>query len=81
MIVVPILFNTESKLKMSSKLQQILDDSGGLIAIPQKFDKLITSLKSAVFDDRGILDKDISLNNDWLDCLFMSTKFFKFRNE
>ena len=81
MIVVPILFNTESKLKMSSKLQQILDDSGGLIAIPKKFDKLITSLKSAVFDDRGILDKDISLNNDWLDCLFMSTKFFKFRNE
>ena len=81
MIVVPILFNTESKLKMSSKLQQILDDSGGLIAIPKKFDRLITSLKSAVFDDRGILDKDISLNNDWLDCLFMSTKFFKFRNE
>ena len=81
MVVVPVLFNTESKLKMSAKLQQILDDSHGLIAIPGKFDKLITSLKSAVFDDRGLLDKSISLNSDWLDCLFMSTKFFKFRNE
>ena len=81
MVVVPVLFNTESKLQMSSKLQQILDDSNNLIAIPSKFDKLITSLKSAVFDDRGMLDKSISLNNDWLDCLFMCTRFFKFRNE
>jgi hypothetical protein len=81
MVVVPTLFNQTTKLQMSSKLQQILDDSHGLIAIPSKFDKLITSLKSAVFDDRGMLDKDISLHNDWLDCLFMSTKFFKFRNE
>jgi hypothetical protein len=81
MIVVPVFFNTASKLQMSGKLQQILDDSHGLIAIPSRFDKLITSLKSAVFDDRGILNKDISLNTDWLDCLFLSTRFFKFKNE
>ena len=34
MVVVPIIFYTESKLQMSAKLQQILDDSRGLIAIP-----------------------------------------------
>ncbi|MDF2736495.1 MAG: hypothetical protein K0S93_351 [Nitrososphaeraceae archaeon] len=38
---------------MSSHLQQILDNSTGLIAINPRFDKLISSLKSAVFDDRG----------------------------
>jgi hypothetical protein len=81
MVVVPVIFSTESKLQMSSKLQQILDDSRGFIAIPSKFDKLITSLKSAVFDERGLLDKDISLHNDWLDCLFMATKFFRFKND
>ena len=81
MVVVPVIFSTESKLQMSSKLQQILDDSRGFIAIPPKFDKLIASLKSAVFDERGILDKDISLHNDWLDCLFMATRFFRFKNE
>jgi len=81
MVVVPVIFSTENKLQMSAKLQQILDDSRGLIAIPPRFDKLITSLKSAVFDERGLLDKDISLNNDWLDCLFMATRFFRFKND
>jgi hypothetical protein len=81
MVVVPVIFSTESKLQMSAKLQQILDDSRGLIAIPPKFNKLIVSLKSAVFDERGLLDKNISLYNDWLDCLFMATKFFRFRND
>ncbi len=80
MVVVPVIFSTNSKLEMSAKLQQILDDSRGLIAIPSRFDKLINSLKGAVFDDRGMLDKNLSLDNDWLDCLFMSTKFFKFGN-
>jgi len=80
MIVVPQIFSTESKLKMSAKLQQILDDPRGLIVIPPRFDRLVTSLKSAVFDDRGILDKDISLCTDWLDCLFMATNLFTFDN-
>ena len=38
---------------MSAKLQQILDDSHGLIAIPGKFDKLITVSNLQYFDDRG----------------------------
>lgn len=80
MVVVPTIFSTESKLKMSAKLQQILDDPRGLIVISPRFDRLITSLKSAVFDDRGILDKDISLCTDWLDCLFMATNLFTFDN-
>lgn len=80
MIVVPIIFTTESKLFMSSHLQQLLDDSRGLVSINPKFDKLITSLKGAVFDDRGMLDKEASPNNDWLDSLMMLATFIKFRN-
>ena len=53
----------------------------GLIAIPSKFDKLIASLKSAVFDERGLLEQRYTLHNDWLDCLFMATKFFRFKND
>jgi hypothetical protein len=66
---------------MILSLQQILDHSNGLIAINPKFGKLITSLKSAVFDDRGLLDKSVSINNDWLDCLFMAASFFRFRQK
>ena len=81
MVIVPVIFSTENKLQMSSKLQQILDNPKGLIAIPSKFDRLIISLKSAVFDQRGLLDKYSTVNDDWLDALFLATKFFRFNNE
>ena len=61
---------------MSSKLEQI-----GLLVITPKFDKLIPSHKSTVFEERGLLDKNILLNNDWFDCLFMATRFFRFKND
>lgn len=79
MVVVPIIFSTESKLVMSQHLQQLLDDSRRLVAINPIFDKLITSCKGAVFDDRGILDKEASPNHDWLDAFMMLGMFIKFR--
>lgn len=79
MTVVPILFNTESKLKMSQHVQQLLDDSKELVCINPKFDKLITSLKGAVFDDRGMLDKEASPNDDLLDSFMMICQFIKFK--
>jgi hypothetical protein len=81
MIVVPIIFNTESKLFMSAHTQQLLDDPRNLVAINPKFNNLILSLKAAQFDDRGLLDKDESIHNDWLDAFMMLCTFVKFKRE
>jgi hypothetical protein len=80
MTVIPIIFNTESKLKMAAHTQQLLDDSRNLVSISPRFDKLITSMKGAVFDDRGMLDKRSSPSNDTLDAFMMLAQFIKFRN-
>ena len=81
MIVVPIVFNTESRSFMTSHSRRILDDPRGLISIHPKFTKLITALKGAQFDDMGKLDKDESPHNDILDCFLEMSNFFKFKSK
>jgi len=51
MIVCPIVFSAESRSVMTFHSRRILDDSRGLMTINPKFDKLITSFKSAQFED------------------------------
>lgn len=80
MIVVPVIFSTENKLKMSAHTQQLLDDSRQLVCISPKFDKLITSLRGAVFDDRGMLDKEATPSNDTLDSFMLLCQFIKIRS-
>ncbi|MGE3859767.1 MAG: hypothetical protein AB7F53_07230 [Nitrososphaeraceae archaeon] len=46
---------------MGSHSKRLLDDSRGVISINQKFDKLITALKSAIFNEYK-LDKDESVH-------------------
>jgi len=78
MQVVPILFSTESKSYMSSHTRRIVEDPRGLIAIDPKFTDLIVSLRSAVFDDSGRLDKEMSAHDDILEAFMMMCTFFKF---
>ena len=57
MRIVSVNFNKEHKA-MLGHCKMILENEGGRIAInPDKFDKLITSLRTAV-DNDGILDKE-----------------------
>jgi hypothetical protein len=70
MRIVPVNFNKEHKA-MLGHCKMILEDDRGKIAInPDRFDKLITSLRTAV-DIDGTLDKEstctmISLTHlDW----------------
>jgi hypothetical protein len=57
MRIIPVNFNTEHKA-MLGHCKMILEDEGGRIAINlYKFDKLITSLRTAV-DNDGALDKE-----------------------
>jgi hypothetical protein len=79
MTVVPIIFSTESKAFMSSHSRRVLDDPRQLIAIDPRFISLITGLRSAVFDDKGQLDKELTPHDDLVDCFQMLTTFFHFK--
>jgi hypothetical protein len=51
MRIVPVNFNTEHKA-MLGHCKMILESEGGRIAInPERFDKLITALRTAVDND------------------------------
>jgi hypothetical protein len=57
----------------------ILENEGGRIAInPDKFDKLITALRTAV-DNDGILDKEATSYNDIFDAFRLALKFYHFK--
>ena len=57
----------------------ILEDDRGKIAInPDRFDKLITALRTAV-DNDGILDKELTSYNDIFDAFRLALKFYNFR--
>lgn len=77
MFVVPFIFSTESKLSMTNHTSEMLDDSRNYIAIDERFENLVTSLKGAIFDERGMLDKDISPHHDLLDDFMMGMQFFR----
>ena len=57
----------------------ILEDEGK-IAINPVFDKLITSLRTAV-DKDGTLDKETTSYHDLLDAFRLSLKFYQFREQ
>jgi hypothetical protein len=57
MRIVPVNFKSEHKA-MLGHCKMILENDGGRVAInPDKFDKLITALRTAV-DNDGTLDKE-----------------------
>ena len=59
--------------------KMILENDGGRIAInPDRFDKLITSLRTAV-DIDGILDKEATSYNDIFDAFRLALKFYHFQ--
>jgi hypothetical protein len=57
----------------------IMETDGGRIAInPGRFDKLITSLRTAV-DNDGTLDKESTSYNDIFDAFRLALKFYQFQ--
>jgi hypothetical protein len=82
MRIVPVNFNSERKA-MLGHCKMIMENDGGRIAInPEKFDKLITALRTAV-DNDGTLDKEATSYNDIFDAFRLALKFYHFeeRNE
>ncbi|MFL6426323.1 MAG: hypothetical protein ACJ71R_22405 [Nitrososphaeraceae archaeon] len=81
MRIVPVNFNAEHKA-MLGHCKMILEfDGGGRIAInPDRFDKLITSLRTAV-DNDGVLDKESTSYNDIFDAFRLALKFYHFKEK
>jgi hypothetical protein len=76
MRVIPVNFNKDHKA-MLGHCKMILEDEGGRIAINPVFDKLITSLRTAV-DADGTLDKESTSYNDIFDAFRLALKFYRF---
>ena len=77
MKILPVNFNKEHKA-MLGHCKMILEDDRGKIAInPDRFDKLITSLRTAV-DNDGTLDKETTSYNDIFDAFRLALKFYRY---
>jgi hypothetical protein len=77
MRIVPVNFNAEHKT-MLGHCKMIMEHDGGRIAInPDKFDKLITALRTAV-DNDGVLDKEATSYNDIFDAFRLALKFYRY---
>jgi hypothetical protein len=77
MKVVPVSFGQERKA-MLGHCKMVLEDQGGRIAINPSFDKLVTSLRTAV-DQDGTLDKEATSYNDIFDAFRLALKFYAFQ--
>jgi hypothetical protein len=77
MKIVPVNFNKEHKA-MLGHCKMLLEHDGGRIAInPDRFDKLITALRTAV-DNDGVLDKEATSYNDIFDAFRLALKFYRY---
>jgi hypothetical protein len=78
MKIIPVNFNKEHKA-MLGHCKMLLEKDGGRIAInPDRFDKLITALRTAI-DNDGTLDKESTSYNDIFDAFRLALKFYHLR--
>ena len=80
MCIVSVNFAKQHK-DMIARCRNLI--SSGLVTIYPKersFDKLITSLRTAV-DNEGVLDKDATSYNDIFDAFRLAMKFYKFEQQ
>jgi hypothetical protein len=79
MRIVPVNFNSEHKAILGH-CKMIFESEGRRIAInPERFDKRITSLRTAV-DNDGTLDKESTTYNDIFDAFRLAFKFYHFED-
>jgi hypothetical protein len=74
--VVSVHFAREHK-RMLAHAKKVLEYNVGSIAINPKFDKLIISLRTAVENGEGLLDKEATSYDDIFDAFRMSLQFYR----
>jgi hypothetical protein len=62
--------------RMLAHAKKVLEYNGGSIAINPRFDKLITSLRTAVENGEGSLDKEATSHDDLFDAFRLSLRFW-----
>jgi hypothetical protein len=78
MDVVPVSFAAEHR-SMLGNCKMFLERDGGYLAInPKKFDKLITSLRTTVEYNDGVLDKEATSYDDIFDAFRLAMCFYRF---
>ena len=82
MIIVPVPFSVEGAHMLQHTkwlLEETEEDGSSMIAIhKERFDKLITALRTAV-DNDGTLDKEATSYNDIFDAFRLSLKLYHFQ--
>jgi hypothetical protein len=77
MKVLPINFNQEHKTILSH-CKMLLED--GCITINPVYDKLITSLRTAI-EDNGMLDKETTSYNNIIDAFRLALRYYKIKSK
>jgi hypothetical protein len=80
MKVVPVPFSTEGK-NMLIHTKELLEFETPIVAINPKFEKLTTSLRTAISDDLGKLDKESTSYDNVLDAFRLSLQMFKLKEK
>ena len=75
MFVIPVAFSKEHK-HMLAHCKEMMEYHNGQVAINPKFTKLITSLRTAVENGVGILDKEATSHDDLFDSFRLSLQFW-----
>lgn len=75
MFVIPVTFSKEHK-KMLTHCKEMLEYRNGYVTINPKFNKLITSLRTAVEKGDGTLDKEATSHDDLFDAFRLSLQFW-----
>ena len=75
MRVVPVPFSTEGS-KMLQHTKSLIEDPKQLVLIDKRFDKLITSLRTAIANEYK-LDKTATSYNDMMDAFRLSLQFYQ----
>ena len=81
MVVCPINFGTEAKNMLIHSKELLEFEARPLIGINSRFDKLIISLRTAVSNDKGQLDKEQTSHSDVLDSFRLALKHFKVKKQ
>ncbi len=80
MKVVPVPFSTEGK-NMLIHTKELLEFEEAILAINPKFEKLTTSLRTAISDDLGKLDKEATSYDNVFDAFRLSLQMFKLKEK
>ena len=78
--IIPVPFNPEAK-NMLVHAKELLEWERPIIGINQKFEKLLTALRTCISDDAGRLEKESTSFHNVLDAWRLALKHFRIKQK